>query len=471
MTECLATPGHPPTRVLDFVHDTTFDDLPADVVDFARRCLLDLLGVAAAGRTTRLADVIIGHALDHFAVGKRVAGAPILFDGRHVAPAGAALANGMMIDSIDAHDGHKITKGHTGCHQLPALLAFHAAEGGLDDAEFLTSLVVGYEFATRAGVALHQTAPDYHTSGAWGAVGCAALGARVMGLDHQATFHAMGIAEYHGPRSQMMRVIDHPTMLKDGSGWGAMAGVSAAYLARDGFTGAPAITVNDPAVDDVWSDLGERWVIFDQYFKPYPVCRWAQPAVEAARALAMEHQLETAKIADVRVATFHEAARLATAQPSTTEEAQYSLPFPVAAVLARGRLGAAEVGTDGLADDEIRSLSQRVTIVEDAAHNAAFPANRWARVSIVLDDGTTLTSADTEPRGDPENHFTDDEMRRKFHDFADPILGTDRARRIESLVDGLLVDATIDDLVQSITSPIVDDGCAVDESAVAGPTE
>ena len=52
--------------------------------------------------------------------------------------------------------------------------------------------------------------------------------------------HALGIAEFHAPRSQMMRCIDYPTMLKDGSGWGAMAGVSAAYLAADGFTGAPA---------------------------------------------------------------------------------------------------------------------------------------------------------------------------------------------------------------------------------------
>ncbi len=452
VTSRSATPGHLPTTVIEFVHDTRIDDLPEPVVAFARRCLLDLIGVAAAGRTTHLAKRIIDHALDHFAVGERVPGAPILFDGRVVSPAGAALANGMMIDSIDAHDGHKITKGHTGCHQLPALFALHAAEGGLDADEFLASLVVGYEFATRAGVALHQTAPDYHTSGAWGAVGCAALGARVMGLDHETTFEAMGIAEYHGPRSQMMRVIDHPTMLKDGSGWGAMAGVSAAYLARDGFTGAPAITVNDPTVTDVWADLGERWVIFDQYFKPYPVCRWAQPAVEAASALRLEHDLDPLSISDIRVETFHEAARLATAEPSTTEQAQYSLPFPVAAILTRGRLGAAEVGAEGLADETIRSLARRVMITEDDAHNAAFPANRWARVSVVLDDGTTLTSADTEPRGDPENHFTDDEMRAKFHDFADPVLGPDRARQIEHRVTTLgsgsvAVDELLDVLV------------------------
>ena len=93
----------------------------------------------------------------------------------------------------------------------------------------------------------------------------------MLGLDPAVTAEAVGIAEYHGPRSQMMRVIDHPTMLKDGSGWGAMAGVSAAYLARDGFTGAPAITMTAPEVHDRWADLGSTWWILDQYFKPHPV--------------------------------------------------------------------------------------------------------------------------------------------------------------------------------------------------------
>ena len=141
----------------------------------------------------------------------------------------------------------------------------------------------------RRAPALHATTPDYHTSGAWIAVAAAAAGARLLKLDADQTAHALGIAEYHGPRSQMMRCIDHPTMLKDGSGWGAMAGVSAALLARNGFTGAPALTITEPP--DIWSDLGDNWLITQQYFKPYPVCRWAQSPIEAALALRAEHGL------------------------------------------------------------------------------------------------------------------------------------------------------------------------------------
>lgn len=418
-----------PTAVIEFVHDTTIADLPESVISFGQRCLLDLLGVAAAGRLTELSGIVHAHARRHFGAGDLAA--PMLFDGRAVSPAGAALAGGMTIDAIDAHDGHNLTKGHTGCHQLPALLALTTAEQLDDPAEFLASLVVGYEFATRAGIALHATALDYHTSGAWGAVGAAALGARVLGLDHQATFEAMGIGEYHGPRSQMMRVIDHPTMLKDGSGWGAMAGVSAAYLAADGFTGAPAVSINDPAVADLWRDLGSNWIIADQYFKPYPVCRWAQPAVEAALELRRTYQINADDVTGIEVTTFHEAARLTTAAPTTTEHAQYSLPFPVAAAIARGRLGATEVTSAALRDPEILRLARLVKITESDQHNAAFPANRYARVSLTLSHGGRFESEDTEPRGDAQHHLSDDEMAVKFSALASPSLGEDRAEAIK----------------------------------------
>lgn len=447
----MTTPGHLPVDTIAWLHDTTLDDIPNDVVAFGQRCLLDLIGVAAAGRTTELSAIIHDHAATHFGAGSQ--SAPMLFDGRLVSQAGAALAGGMTIDSIDAHDGNKFTKGHTGCHQLPALLAMSHALDRTSSRQFLADLIVGYEIATRAGIALHETASDYHTSGAWGAVGVAALGSRLLGLDEQKTFEAMGIAEYHGPRSQMMRVIDHPTMLKDGSGWGAMAGVSAAYLAADGFTGAPAVTVNDPAVASLWADLGERWIIFEQYFKPYPVCRWAQPAVEAVLSLRVEHGIVSSDIDQIEIATFHEAARLATATPATTEHAQYSLPFPTAAALVRGQLGATEVTAEALADPEIRSLSERISIVEDDAHNAAFPGNRFARATITLTDGRTIRSEDHEPRGDPEAHLTNDEIHAKFHRFADPVLGSRRAHAIEDAVDGLTSSSTTDALANLLYPP------------------
>ncbi len=439
-----------PETLTRFIHELTPADLPAEVEACARRCLLDLLGVAAAGSQTPLAGIIAGHAEDHFAAGRR--GSSILFDGRQVSPAGAALAGGMAIDSVDAHDGHRVTKGHAGCGVLPALLAYADAEGLDDGGDFLTMLVIGYEVATRAGIALHRTACDYHTSGAWVALACAALGCRALGVDSVRTAEAVGIAEYHGPRSQMMRCIDHPTMLKDGSGWGAMAGVTAAYLAANGFTGAPALTMAVPEVADLWADLGSGWRITEQYFKPYPVCRWAQPAVEAVMGLVTGEGVPHGEIAAIEVATFHEGARLATRHPRNTEQAQYSLPFPVAAALVRGRLGPAEIGGDALTDPTIAALSDRVRIVEDPAYNEAFPDARFARVVLELTDGRRLESAATEASGDPHIPMSDDQILDKYHAFAGPVLGAERSEAIEAAVAGLGSSHSIEDLAVLVHS-------------------
>jgi len=379
-----------------------------------------------------------------------------LFSGRRASPAGAAFAGATTIDSFDAHDGHVLVKGHAGVVVLPTLLAMVDSGAACDDREFITALVLGYEVATRAGIALHASTAELHCSGAWNAVACAAIGARLLGLGNGQIRHALGIAEYFGPRGQLARVCDSPSMVKDGSGWGAHAGVTAALLASAGFTGAPALTVERDDATPHWKDLGSRWRIREQYFKAYPVCRWAQPAIEAALTLQREANFAADDVEDIAIETFAEAAALGAgcAIPNATDEAQYSLPHPVAAALVFGHVGAEEIELPGLADPRIRGLLAATKVTEDAEFSRRFPAERWARVRIGLKDGRVLASEPAMARGNPENPLADDELRGKYRSLAEPVLGVGRAARIERLVDALHADPAalrplIDDLLQA----------------------
>jgi len=413
-----------------YIHDLQWGDLPVEIRLRAELCLLDLIGVAIGGSTTKLSSIIRTHAATQFGGSHAM-----LFDARPTSAAGLALSAGMTIDALDGHDGYNPAKGHVGCGLFPAALAMALETGQTDGTEFLATITMGYELGARLGAALHATAPDYHTSGAWVAIAAAAAGARLLKLPPDQTAHALGIAEYHGPRSQMMRCIDAPTMVKDGSGWGAMSGVSAALLARDGFTGAPAITMGHPP--DIWADLGDRWLIDEQYFKPYPVCRWAQAPIEAALALRAQHNLQSHDIASVEIATFHESTRLAINAPKTTEEAQYSTSFPTAVALVRGGITATDISDATLQDPEILRLSRAMTMAEDAAANAAFPHRRLASVTLTLLDGTRLQSPPMTPIWDADTPPTEAELRAKFHALADPLLGTSRAKSIETALHDL----------------------------------
>ena len=174
--------------VLTFLHSFSLSDVPDKVVTHARYLMLDLLGVAAAGRQTKTANIICDYAAGFMGAGKKQPAVPILFDGRGVSTAGAALAGGMMIDAIDAHDGYKPTKGHVGCALLPSILAALASVGQLEDEEaLLTALIAGYEVGSRCGIALHRITPDYHTSGAWMAVAVAGVVSRIYGLSVEAS--------------------------------------------------------------------------------------------------------------------------------------------------------------------------------------------------------------------------------------------------------------------------------------------
>lgn len=436
-----------PSPLVGFIHDTEFDSLPHPVRHQMRRCLLDLLGVAAAGTRTPMSRIMREHAHRY---GSGAAAPRLLFDGRRAAPPLAALANAATIDSMDGHDGHRLVKGHAGATVLPAALAVLDGSSAADSDDLLVALAVGYEVALRAGLALHGSAADYHSSGAWNALGAAAVGSRVLGLSAEQTRHALGIAEYSAPRAPMMRAIAHPTMVKDSSAWGAQAGVAAALLAADGFTGAPAdLTTTNGA----WEDLGNAWRCLEQYFKPYPVCRWAQPAVAAALELATAHDIAPDRIADIQVATFEAAAKLHTARPRTTEEAQYSLPFAVAAALTDRTLVPRNV-LEPTRDREAQRLMELVKVVVSPSMTAEFPAVRRATVTIGDIDGSSWSSGPTTAKGDPEDPLSDEDLVAKFRCFTH---GLTRADGID--LAGLLAENAVPlaALLDEVTRPLLTD--------------
>jgi 2-methylcitrate dehydratase PrpD len=228
-------------------------------------------------------------------------------------------------------------------------------------------------------------------------------------------------------------------MLKDGSGWGAMAGVSAGMLAHRGFTGEPALTVESPEVTDIWADIGTRWYLMEQDFKRHAVCHWAQPAISGTLSLMQTYHILPNEIAHIQVFTFHEATRLTCRHPKTTEEAQYSLPFPVAAAVIFGDLGPGELTGTALTDQRVLELADRIEISEDDYCNAQFPGTQMARVCIKTTNGKTFESDAVESPWDQSDiqqpdKPPDQELRDKFHWLISVSLSESRAIELEESI-------------------------------------
>ena len=417
-------------HVIDFTRRAFWEDLPTGIQHQSKRCLLDTMGALIAGSQTPVAGIIRKTVREQFGGDQ----ATLMVSGERVSAAGAALANGFFGNALDIDDGYRNIKGHPGACALPPVLAAAELATECSGREFLTALVIAYELGIRAGVIRHAIYTVYHSSGSWGAIAGAAAAGRLLGLEAEQLLHAMGAAEYHAPIAPMMKGIDTPSMGKDSIGWGCMVAVISALMARDGFTGIRPLF--DDAPDPEWvANLGHAWEIRNLYFKPYAACRWGQPAVAGALNIVRDNHLTPDQIRHIRVRTFEAAARLPKGPPRDTEEAQYSLAFPVAAALLDGEVGPAQVLPPRLQAPELRTLVDRVSTEVAPEFEAEFPAKAAAEVVVETMAGETFRSGRIEAMWEPPDTLpSDQELEAKFRWLVNPVLGTRRCDQLVSTI-------------------------------------
>ena len=390
-------------KVLRFISDTRFEDLPDNVIHQAKRCLLDTLGALLAGSDTPVVRIMSSFATKYF----RGTEATILVSGERVSPVGAALANGYACNALDIDDGYRMIKGHPGACVLPVLLAASESAVHPRGTDFLTALVIGYEVAIRAGLIRHALYQTYHSSGSWGAVGGAAVAGRVLGLDQSTLREAMGVAEYHAPIAPMMKGIEKPSMVKDSIGWGTMVALASVLMAQEGFIGIEPLFSESP--DKKWIEgLGNEYLMLNLYFKPYAVCRWSLAAVTGVLRVMKQNDLRPRSISRIRVRTVEAAAALSCDHPKNTEEAQYNLAYPVAAALYDGQVGPSQVLPPRIFDNSLLELADKVEVEVASEFEQIFPQKTYAEVVIRTEDGRELTSGPVQPRWEPPNSLPAD---------------------------------------------------------------
>jgi 2-methylcitrate dehydratase PrpD len=380
-----------------FIAETRWEDLPADVQEKARMCLVDNLGATLAGTLTRVSRICADYAQATWPRGD----ATILLQGKRSSAVGAAFANAAAANGIDSDDGLQYAYGHGGAQIFPVALAV-AESLDLSGERLLAAMVVGYEVAHRFGRCWHDDHDVYQACGSWGSVASAATAANLLGLTREQAWHAIGISDYQAPNLPMMRDIDHPAMVKHGIYWGAMTGVMSAEMALRGFTGVPSLLGMEQYRD--WTaDIGEHFIMPGGVVwkkKGYACCGWAHAGVEAARELVEKHAIALDHIERIEVEAFHETVRLGTRLPATTEEAQFNLAWPIAAMLVDGEIGPLQMLEERLGDPVVKALARKVAVTESEELNRLCrlyeqgdPEGRFASiVTIRLKDGRAFTS-------------------------------------------------------------------------------
>jgi 2-methylcitrate dehydratase PrpD len=420
-------------ELIAFVRNTDHSRLPGAVLSQAKRCVLDLLGAAIAGRGTAMAEASM-----RFAAGQFASGDATLIGSRvRLSEVGATWFNGICASALDLDDGHRLAMGHPGAAVIPTALAI-AETMGASGAEFLAAVVVGYEVAVRVSVARkpHYKA-DHYSTGIWGPPGSVAAAGKLLGFNTQMFQHGLGIAIAHGPFPPAGPVVLEG-MVKEAIGWAGLVGCSAALLARQGFAGCEDMLDRSGRYDteELLKDLGGDYAILNSYFKPYASCRWAHPAVDGVLEIVRDHGLQVGEIEEIHVEGFQQTKKLCNYAPETTVAAQYSLPFSLALALSYGRIGPRELTEASLQDAELHRLAQRVRVSVDPELDRLFPEKTASRVTVRTSKGFFTTMVE-HPRGNPQNPLSPAQLVEKFLWLAADTAGEERCSELVAAVERL----------------------------------
>ena len=451
-------------RLARFTADCRLADVPPEVVERMRMFVLDYLGVALTGVTARSSEIISDVVAE---LGGRETCTVIGRDYRSNALL-AALVNGTTGHAVEMDDDHRTSVLHPAVAVIPAAIAAAELVGATGEA-LLEGVIAGYEAMIRIGDAFLGTQyyEGFHPTGSCGVFGAAAAAGRVFGLPIDQLIAAFGIAgtqaagleEWKADGSWIKRL--HP-------GKSAESGLLAVMLARRGYTGPATILEGSNGflkafsferkwdIGKITEGLGSEYRAYGTSFKPFAGCRFFHQVIDATLALVREHDIKATEVEEVVVRIYNTAyltlfqPEQRRYQPGTNVDAQFSIPYAVAAAILHGPLMPIHYSDEAIRDPTTLELCRKVKGVPDDEYEKAYPNRFPTEVTIRVREGGTVSAFCDLPSGDPENPIYAEpgrferEIREKFRALL--ALQPDYRDRCEDMIDQVSALEKVTDL-------------------------
>lgn len=412
-----------------------FEDLPAAALTTTRAQLHDALGVGLAGRREEGVRQLRQLAAQVGGKGESVVWGSNLRLPSH----DAARLNAVMTHSLEYDDTYGPGFIHPSAITFPAALAVADMAGGVSGRELLTAATLANDIACRMAVAgqpgVDGFAVGWHNTTLVGYLTSALVAGRLMGLDRGQLVHAAGIAA-HQAAGNAQSHIDSALTKRMGPGFASAAGVMAARLAKLGVTGPRGVLEGAKgwfaqyhkgtySRDLLLGGLGQEFPGAAMSFKPWPSCRGSHTAADAALQIAAALGGRSSEIARIMIRSgpaewsFLSAPIERKRRPASVVEAQFSVPWVVAAALTDGKVGIGHFTPAALGRADIRSMADRIETMQDdgLANPAGGPGQ--AQVEVTTRDGTVITRKVAAAKGDPALPMSAAEVRAKFDDCLD----------------------------------------------------
>jgi 2-methylcitrate dehydratase PrpD len=419
--------------------------LPVKVAQEARRSLINVIGTSVGASRHLGVDAILAAARE-LGVAQR---APVPGRDEQVDVHFSALATGFAGHLDDFDDTHLATVIHPAASVLAVLTAL-TPETRPTGAAALKAFTLGCEAQLRVGVSISPEHYDrgWHITGTCGVIGCALTAALLLGLDEESLSRAISIAAsmFVGQREAFgtMTKPYHP-------GKAAANGIAAARLAQKGqqtandifeATGGYSHSLSTKVDFDLMNgELGERWELLFNTYKPYPCGIVAHPAIDAG--LALSTQIEDVQLIESITLRCHPLVPelMGNPQPKDGLQARFSAIHGVAAALCDRQVGLSQYEDVRVVQDDVAAIRARTTLKPDTSVN-----RDEVFIEARLKDGSVLTHHVEHARGSLARPLTDDELMHKVRMLVDPHLGEGTADQIAAVVAAMDTAPNLDAL-------------------------
>ena len=432
--------------VVEFVSGLRHGELSDEVRHYARRHLLDTIGVMIAGAGGEVAS-----RTEAVLAAVRPAGRiPVPGRTRHADLLDAAFLAGTAAHGIELDDGFRQGSVHPGCVVAPVVLAL-GYDGGISGRELIEAIVAGYETIIAIGRACHPALRQrgFHPAAAVGVFGATAAAGKLRGLSAVQLANALGIAA--SSAAGLFAFVGGGADIKRlHAGHAAREGLQAALLAQRGIEGPPGVIEARDGFMQAFA-FGDShppsavapppaapFGITDCYIKPYPCCRHIQPAVEALIGLLDDEKIAADDVQRIEVATYRIAAEHASTGWDDFASAQLSFPYLIGLAVKFRAIKFEHFAQDIRRDPSLAAITRKLNVTAPLEIDRLYPRLRPARVTVTTARGRFTRQAD-EALGSRIVPLDDAGLQAKFLDLVAPVLGAIAARdlcqRLWSIAD------------------------------------
>ena len=442
-------PSH--TRQLaEFAANLKLSDVPPEVIARAKSVILDGLGCGLFGVHLKWTEILSGVIARLEPQGGT---ASLWGTGRTASPASAALVNGTMIQGYELDDANPASI-HSCAAVLPAVFAAAELVGPdkVDGETLLTAIIAGFEVGPRVGLCMNgnrMLGKGWHTPGLFGPFPAAVAAGRVLGLDADGIFQALGIA---GPQAGGILATQFGSMVKRMlSAKGAQSGLYAALLAADGFTGIADVfeeeyggfcttftqSTDQFDLSELSSGLGTRWETMRISIKRHATVGTSLSAMDALEEL-MKEGLKAADVDRITFRMTDDAVKHSwwlPYEPVGLTAAQMHLGFCTALKLIEGEVFVDQMTEENMGRPDLLAFATKVDCQRDVEREKKGRAfARGADVEVVLKDGRVLNKVVDNFLGSWQKPMSDEQMAQKYRRLAAKSLAPEAVQELERLV-------------------------------------